>query len=59
MMILRKATELVLIIAVTCMMTLSSLTDASGAVDDTLDIRPGQFTNTQTGVDFKIDLEAI
>jgi len=59
MMMLRKATELALIIAVTCMMTLSSLTDASGALDDTLDIRPGQFTNNQTAGDFSIDLEAI
>jgi len=52
-----KTRTLFLIIAAICMMILGSLTNASGAPNDTLDIRPGQFIDPKTGFDFSVDLE--
>jgi hypothetical protein len=52
-----KTRTLFLIIAAICMMSFGLLTSASGALNDTLDIRPGQFIDPKTGFDFSIDLE--
>jgi hypothetical protein len=52
-----KTRTLFILIAVICMMSLGLLTNASGALNDTLDIRPGQFIDPKTGFDFSIDLE--
>jgi hypothetical protein len=52
-----KTRTLFFLITAICMMSLGLLTNASGALNDTLDIRPGQFIDPKTGFDFSIDLE--